>query len=239
LYRVLRDPVRFEQFQAKVEMTLFGKVSQNEAIVVVEQARQGQPVDEIELAWALYVQQNQSVVASTRRTQGQWSRSMVESGGMASVVSAWRSLKGSLPDIHARLARVQVDQRPALEVVRSWDSPATVFYLDPPYVLDTRVERSMYAVEMADAHHLELVEALPSVRGMVTLSGYDHPIYEPLVEAGWARYDYTRLTSMTASQRGSDGEWDREIRPRGTRTEVVWLNPAADRATGYAKGRLF
>ena len=59
------------------------------------------------------------------------------------------------------------------------------------------------------------------------LSGYDHPIYSRLNDAGWERIEFRRVTTMTASQRGKGDDWDREIKPRGERVEIVWLNPKA------------
>jgi DNA adenine methylase len=45
-----------------------------------------------------------------------------------SMLDAWRW----------RLMTVQIDCRDALEVIRYWDSPDTLFYVDPPYVSETR-----------------------------------------------------------------------------------------------------
>jgi DNA adenine methylase len=53
-----------------------------------------------------------------------------------SMLDAWRW----------RLMTVQIDCRDALEVIRYWDSPDTLFYVDPPYVTETRKDRSVYAL---------------------------------------------------------------------------------------------
>jgi len=55
--------------------------------------------------------------------------------GMADVVSGYLSaIDEVLPLIVERLSRVQVLCRPAVEVIRAWDSPGTLFYCDPPYL---------------------------------------------------------------------------------------------------------
>jgi hypothetical protein len=93
----------------------------------------------------------------------------------------------------------------------------------------------MYAREMLASEHVELVLLLNEVSGAVVLSGYDHPIYEKL--EGFTPHTFEVLTSMTASQRGEGEGWDREARPRGLRTEMVWCNEKAETAT--REGRLF
>jgi hypothetical protein len=43
-----------------------------------------------------------------------------------------------------------------------------------------------YAHEMTDADHFELLAFLQSLKGMVVLSGYPHPLYDEAL-AGWRR----------------------------------------------------
>jgi site-specific DNA-adenine methylase len=87
LFRVIRDPDLYDHFMWKVTHTLYARASQNEAIDILTRYRESvgcedcktlcmihDPPSEVELAWAYYVQQNQSVVASTHRTYGQWAR---------------------------------------------------------------------------------------------------------------------------------------------------------------------
>src|SRR5215470_12848211 len=59
--------------------------------------------------------------------------------GMADVVSGYLSaIDEELPVIVERLRRVEIVCRPATDVIRTWDSPETLFYCDPPYVHETR-----------------------------------------------------------------------------------------------------
>ena len=105
--------------------------------------------------------------------------------------------------------------------------PDTVLYVDPPYVHDTRVESTYYAHEMTNEQHESLIAALIAAQGRVVVSGYDHPIYNQLDDQGWDRVEIETVTHMTASQRSKGEGWDREAKPRGERTEVIWLNPPA------------
>lgn len=89
-------------------------------------------------------------------------------------------------------------------------------YLDPPYVLSTRTKKAIYAHEMSDADHVQLVSTLAAMsdRGIkFMLSGYRNAIYDEAADAnGWHRVDFQAMT------RG------------GVRTESLWMNYAAPAA---------
>lgn len=55
-----------------------------------------------------------------------------------------------------RLRGVQVENRPAVEVIKRMNSPKVLIYADPPYVLGTRGNRKQYRHEMTDADHEDL-----------------------------------------------------------------------------------
>ena len=223
LFRVLQtDPLELER---RLRSTLYSKEEFVKAIHIID--GRDEPADDIERAWAMFVNMNQSVVGRVIRTQGNWSRAAISVSGESAVVAGWKSLVNRLGGIYDRLSGVQVEQREANEALRYWDGSETVFYVDTPYIHDTRVESEYYAHEMSDEAHEEMVSTLLECRGYVVLSGYDHPIYNKFDDAGWERVEFRRVTTMTASQRGKGDDWDRDIKPRGERVEVVWLNQKA------------
>lgn len=90
-----------------------------------------------------------------------------------------------------RLRGVVVENRDALLVMRQYDAPSTLHYVDPPYVLETRSFRRRapsYRHEMTDQQHGELLAVLSSLQGMVVLSGYRCPLYDEALR-GWHRID--------------------------------------------------
>ncbi len=121
----------------------------------------------------------------------------------------WANYPHCIPSFVERLTGVTIEQRPAAQILKTFDAPDTLFYLDPPYVHETRGrgKRHGYEHEMTNEQHEELISLLPEVKGMVVLSGYAHGIYDRL---GWEK------TSMEALADGARA-----------RTEVLWLNPAA------------
>lgn len=132
--------------------------------------------------------------------------------GMADVVSGYLSaIDEELPKIIARLRTVQIMNRPAVDIIKKWDSPETLFYCDPPYVSSTRVSKSVYACEMDDLAHRELAEALHAAKGKVVLSGYESELYEELY-GDWRKENFD-LPNNAAGGR----EKERKI-------EVLWMN---------------
>jgi DNA adenine methylase len=111
--------------------------------------------------------------------------------GMNNEVSAWLTAVEGLPAVHARLKRVMILNRPALDVIRCQDGPQTLFYLDPPYLHETRVTTEDYAHEMTKAQHIELLGALSAIDGKFLLSGYRSELYDSAAESyGWTRHDF-------------------------------------------------
>jgi DNA adenine methylase len=112
-------------------------------------------------------------------------------GGMNEQAAAWLSAVDRLPEVHARLRRVVVLNRDALTVIRQQDGPGTMFYLDPPYLCETRASPEVYAHEMTEQQHRELLNALCAVEGRFVLSGYRSAMYDDYAAlAKWRRLDF-------------------------------------------------
>lgn len=224
LFRVMQHPQHCVELERRLRSTLYSKAEFVKAIAIIR--GDAAPSDDIERAWAMFVNMNQSVVGRVIRTQGNWARAAISVSGESAVIAGWKSIIRRMPQIYDRLSKVMVEDRDALECVQYWDGPDTVLYVDPPYVHDTRVESTYYAHEMTDEQHELLIAALIAAQGQVVVSGYDHPIYNRLDEKGWHRVQIKTVTHMTASQRSGGEGWDRKSKPRGERTEVIWLNQA-------------
>ncbi len=104
-----------------------------------------------------------------------------------------------------RLRQVQIENRPALEVMERFDSGNVFMYLDPPYVLDTRT-RKQYLYEMTDADHENLLEFVLSSKAKIMISGYENGLYQKYL-AGWKKVSFSAKSAYGAK-----------------RTEVIWMN---------------
>lgn len=122
-------------------------------------------------------------------TLGRWANCRDTSrAGMSGVISRWLGGVEALPDIATRLLRVQIENRPAADVIRLYDGKDTLFYCDPPYLHDTRGDSKAYGFEMDEAAHVDLAAVLRNCKGKVALSGYRNKLMDKLYR-GWRRYD--------------------------------------------------
>lgn len=125
-----------------------------------------------------------------------------------STCHTWADLPDRIVAVTQRIRGVQIENRPALEVIARHAYANVLIYADPPYVTATRRDR-LYAHEMTDADHRALIAALVTHPGPVLLSGYRCELYDELL-AGWHSIDRTML-----AEKGQ------------TRVECLWLNGVA------------
>lgn len=134
--------------------------------------------------------------------------------GMADNVSAWlTAIDDKLVAMVTRLRRVELSCKPAIAVIRKYDSPDTLFYCDPPYVQSTRQPgcRSVYAFEMSDDEHRKLAQVLRACRGKIAISGHPSALYDELYH-GW------HTVSFHVANHAAGGN------SKKRRREQVWLN---------------
>jgi DNA adenine methylase len=147
---------------------------------------------------------------SPRRKTGFRAQSRQSSTGSS---MDWRNYPDSLVEVVERLRGVTVECLPALDIIRKYDATDTLFYVDPPYLPEVRDTGRDYVHEMSMQDHMDLLEVLGRVRGMVVLSGYPSPLYDRILR-GWRSAETSSAIDMG-----------------GERTEKVWLNQASVQAT--------
>ncbi len=102
--------------------------------------------------------------------------------------SAWLNCVEGLADVHDRLKRVVVLCDDALIIIRQQDGERTLFYLDPPYVHNTRSTTDAYRYEMNESAHAELLATVQQCQGRVILSGYPNKLCDRALR-DWNRHD--------------------------------------------------
>ena len=116
-------------------------------------------------------------------------------------ISGYLSAVDGLEDIHSRICHAVIENRDIFELLDKYDDKNTFFYLDPPYVQETRLSNQRYAEEFDNDKHKALIDKLLSMKGKVLLSGYEHPIYDKLVDSGWHVFKfYNNNTVSTATE---------------------------------------
>src|SRR5205085_953565 len=100
----------------------------------------GEKITKLERARRFFVRARQARTGMAQTASlGRWANCKNTSrAGMSGVVSRWLGSVDALPHIAERLLRVQIENRPAIEVIRLYDSAGTLFYCDPPYVHSSR-----------------------------------------------------------------------------------------------------
>lgn len=142
-----------------------------------------------------------------RSSEGRWAHCVLTSrAGMAGAVSRWLGSVDGLAEITLRLQRVQIENAPALDVIRRYDTPDTLFYLDPPYVHSSRGDTSAYENEMSDYQHIELAEVLSDIRGRAVLSGYRTTLYDRIYK-DWRRVDAPARIANSVRQPRQESLW--------------------------------
>lgn len=133
----------------------------------------------------------------------------------------WKNWKLALSAIRERLEEVMIYERDGLDFIRLMGAPDCLLYVDPPYHQDTRAKDhpgARYAVEFSAEDHAELVTALLSSPAMVVLSGYPHPAYAPLSDAGWRVVEKDYRANMSKDRR----------------TECLWISPNCQQTESQA-----
>ncbi len=166
-FRVLRDHT--EELIKAIALTPFSREEFYWAVL-----DETPTPSDIERARRFFVRarQTRTGLAQTA-TLGRWANCKNTSrAGMSGVVSRWLGSIEDLPEIATRLLRVQIENRPALDVIRLYDDEDTLFYCDPPYIHSSRGDSSAYAYEMDEQGHRTLAQSLRHCKGKVAVSGY-------------------------------------------------------------------
>jgi len=215
-FRVLRDEEKFKKFYHKVVLTPYSRkefYDCRETWVRCE--------DKIERAYRWYVVARMSFGGMFDSGWGFIVN--LSHNGMSAAVSSWLSMVEMLPEIHQRIMRVQIECKDFREIIRTYDTEESFFYVDPPYVPDTRRDGG-YKHEMTLEDHKELVEMLLKVKGKVMLSGYAHPVYEPLEKSGWNRIDFKTACHAIGRTRYTGILGEGSAKKKQPRIESVWRN---------------
>ncbi|VTR95136.1 d12 class n6 adenine-specific dna methyltransferase : D12 class N6 adenine-specific DNA methyltransferase OS=Rhodopirellula sallentina SM41 GN=RSSM_03350 PE=4 SV=1: MethyltransfD12 [Gemmata massiliana] len=96
-------------------------------------------------------------------------------------------------------------------MIRQQDGPDTLYYCDPPYLLETRASKDVYEHEMSANEHVELLDAIRACQGKVMISGYASELYDRKL-ADWTRHEFP------VPNQAAGGKSKRLM------TEIVWCN---------------
>lgn len=122
----------------------------------------------------------------------------------------WAGVPAAIAVTANRISGVTIENLDWRKLIPKFDGPDTFFYVDPPYLMETRSAGGKgYVHEMTTECHRQLAWLLKSVKGKVAVSGYPSCLYRELYH-GW-NLDVKAVTAN--GQRGAV-----------PRTEHLWTN---------------
>lgn len=199
-FRVLRE--RCDELVEKLRLTPY---SRREFVACLEPSD-----DPLEQARRTFVKFRQGYGAKQTLVPGNWLTNITANKNVPAFLAAIERL----PEIALRLRSVYLECLPASEVITKYDTPNTLFYLDPPYLPDARKSKRDYDLEMTADEHVELARLLHSIKGRAVISGYPSELYETL----YGDWDFATFDVPLCRQTRREGA---QIQRR---TEVIWAN---------------
>ena len=201
LFRVIRD--KPDELQAKLKWTLY---SRSEFNLLREKYRNQDFIDDVDKAATVFYLIKNSINAkmstfSVGRTPTNTSRP-----------NSYYNAINTLKIVSNRLRNVIIECLDFRKLIKVYDTENTLFYLDPPYVINSRRSGRAYKHEMSDNDHIELLDLLKTVKGKWILSGYRNEIYD--TELSQFRYMEIRIP-LHSRISGSTKPYA---------TEVLWFN---------------
>jgi DNA adenine methylase len=220
-FRVLQDPEKFQKFYEKVYLTPYSR-----ELYYIFRNEYESIEDEVEKAYRFFVIARQSFSGKWGESWGYNVKEIRKN--MCENIAAWLSTIEMLPEMHARLRTVVIEHdtwEKVCERYNDWGDEG-FYYLDPPYVLDTRRDKKGYKYEMSNEEHKKLVDwLLTKAKVKVMLSGYDNEIYQKLEKNGWKKICWEVACSAAGRTRGTG------ILGKGAtfaknqrRVECIWIN---------------
>jgi DNA adenine methylase len=204
-WRCIQDPLAFSAMCRTLEATPLSRVEFNDA------GNDGH-VDKTLRAITFFIRARQSR-AGTFKGFTQLTRNRLRRGVNGNV-SEWIGAVDCLPEVHARLRPVVIENMDAMDLIEREDTPGTLFYCDPPYLHETRVTRDAYACEMTRDQHIHLLDVLGEIEGHFILSGYHNELYDDAAKKrrGW------RCIEVDLPNNAAGGKEKRRM------TECLWMN---------------
>jgi DNA adenine methylase len=123
------------------------------------------------------------------------------------------------PAVHFRLQEVIIENQHWKQCIKDYDNENAVFYLDPPYL---GVGSGVYKHGFQESDHVELLNAIQSMRGFVALSGYPNKLYDSY------KWDYVYTWDVCEKALGfafqeTNNQKGKETRSRSRKQECLWV----------------
>jgi len=176
LFNILRDPILRQQLIEEIELTPYSRKEHELSYYPCE--------DVLEKTRRFLIRSNQGWQGRT--TKSGWKTGEKEFRS----IHIWTKLPQRLTRFAERLKNVQIECRPAVEIIEKRDTPDTFHFIDPPYPEKTlKQKRRGYLYHMTDREHEELIDLILGLKGKVLITMNENSIYDKLLQDNF-RKDY-------------------------------------------------
>lgn len=215
------------------------EITQEEYLKAWDELEEHRIEDQIERARMFYVLCTQSFSAGLESWK---SERRMRTGRLSPMIKRYLDkIDKDLDFAIERLRTVQIENKSYEYIIERYDDKNALFYLDPPYIHSTRGraeeeleqqegetneefderiknnrKKTDYHHELTDDMHVEFVERIMKLKGKVIVSGYDHPIYDPISEGNWRK---VKLGDYAKSCQRSDAGQSKDVGE-----EFLWIN---------------
>lgn len=206
-FRCLRE--KQQELIEQLILTPFSREECKNAII------QDNSISDIEKARRFFVKVKQLRSGCLNLDGSSWrfTRDTVRAG-IAKTIRDWKKSIKEIEYVSNRFLLIQIENDIAIKIIERYDTPDTLFYLDPPYVKETRIDKDSYPFEMTDDDHAILYSSLKRIKGKACISGYDSKLYQDLYK-DWNCYK-KQFKSMASDK-------------KSIREECLWTNYEANR----------
>ena len=208
-FRVMQNSALQTQLIERLQWTIYSQ----DDFRLAQKLCKNPSSDVIEMAWAWFCNINWGV---SHRDKSGFGYAVLSAESATTHYNAVDRLKA----YKNRLQRTTVFNEDALRVIERFDSPQTVFYIDPPYP-DTN--QGAYG-GFTQQDFEDLITVLKTCKGSIVLSCYDNKI----IPSDWIKYEFEAIASgkgVTGVNRNHTEKSN--YRDDARRIECVWVKQAS------------
>lgn len=202
-FRVLQNRQQAEELIYRIDHTPFAVDEHRLAKQLLKQSF----VDPVTRAWAWFVCVHTSYNSTLH---GGFKRTKIGKNDAL----RYRNKVDLLEQYSTRMRDVLIENVPALECIERWDTPKTLFYVDPPY---PGRDHGDYIEGLEQPGFEELIQVLTKCKGVVLLSCY----HNDAVPDNWEKFEFPAIVTVKNVGKGKSRDADRT-------TEVVWRKERAN-----------
>lgn len=132
-------------------------------------------------------------------------------GGKMGDLNAWNTSIKQLINVYDRVKSAIIYNVDALQIIQLFDDTKCLYYLDPPYLDETRVSKKAYEYEMDKTAHIKLLDLVTQCKSKIIISGYHSVLYSKALK-NWNIIEKVIVNHSSQQKK------------KPTKVEVLWKN---------------